>query len=557
LSLTHLVMKFLRLSGLFLALAAALSAAPVESRISAVTVYADRAVVTRTATVTLAPGQTELVFAQLPESLWDQSLQVGGQGTAAATILDVSARRTFVDFTPNERAAELEQQLRAAQAEQRQLADERAVLDTQRQATVQYMNGAVSPGGKDVDRPKLDDVRAALAFGRQQLAEFATATQQLDIRAEDVQRKIAALEAQLNELRGGRGRAYKTVVVRVTAAQAGSLDITLAYTVGGAQWQPSYDARVANGERAVALGYFGVVRQNTGEDWPEVALTLSTARPALGGAAPELSPWSLEVLDRTVELALKQEIESLSKRRQAMAVMAAPASAAMEAKAYARDKSRSADLAVAAIEAGATSASFKIATPTSIPSDGSARKVPITTASLEAAPEYATTPKLQTTAFLTTKVTNNTDFPLLAGAMNVFLDGTFVATSQLKTVMPAEKFDLALGADEGIAVKHRRVQRFTENTGLTNSGRRLTYEYLLTIQNNKSAAARIVVSDQIPLSRHEKIVVKQVAPAERELKPDNEGKLKWTLDLKPGEKRELTVKFTVEHPADLDVTGLE
>lgn len=550
-------MKFLRLSGLFLALAVALSAAPVESRISAVTVYTDRAVVTRTATANLTPGQTELVFERLPEALWEQSLQVSGRGTAQATILDVSARRTFVDFTPNERAAELEQQLRAAQAEQRQLADERAVLDTQRQATVQYLNGAVSPGGKDIDRPKLEDVRAALAFGRQQLAEFAAATQQLDTRAEDVQRKIAALEAQLNELRGGRGRAYKTVVVRVAATQAGSLDLTLAYTVGGAQWQPSYDARVASSERAVALGYFGVVRQNTGEDWPEVALTLSTARPALGGAAPELSPWQVDQRREDVVTLSPFEVSREGRSQRVKAAMAAPAPAAMEAKAYVSDEIRSADLAVAAIEAGATSASFKIATPTTIPSDGSARKVPITTARLEAAPEYATTPKLQTTAFLTTKVTNNTDFPLLAGAMNVFLDGTFVATSQLKTVMPAEKFDLALGADEGIAVKHRRVQRFTENTGLTNSGRRLTYEYLLTIQNNKPAAARIVVSDQIPLSRHEKIVVRQVAPTERELKPDNEGKLKWTLDLKPGEKRELTVKFTVEHPADLDVTGLE
>ncbi|MCM2275294.1 MAG: mucoidy inhibitor MuiA family protein [Candidatus Didemnitutus sp.] len=550
-------MKFLRLSGLFLALAAALSAAPVESRISAVTVYTDRAVVTRTATANLTPGQTELVFERLPEALWEQSLQVGGQGTAAATILDVSARRTFVDFTPNERAAELEQQLRAAQAEQRQLADERAVLDTQRQATVQYLNGAVSPGGKDIDRPKLDDVRAALAFGRQQLAEFAAATQQLDARAEDVQRKIAALEAQLNELRGGRGRAYKSVVVRVAAAQAGSLDVTLAYTVGGAQWQPSYDARVASSERAVALGYFGVVRQNTGEDWPEVALILSTARPALGGAAPELGVWEVVVRQPVV---LQERAQRYKVEMPQVTLSAAPAASygrVIGSVEVGEPESRSADLAVAAIEAGATSASFKIATPTTIPSDGSARKVPITTARLEAAPEYATTPKLQTTAFLTTKVTNNTDFPLLAGAMNVFLDGTFVATSQLKTVMPAEKFDLALGADEGIAVKHRRVQRFTENTGLTNSGRRLTYEYLLTIQNNKPAAARIVVSDQIPLSRHEKIVVRQVAPTERELKPDNEGKLKWTLDLKPGEKRELTVKFTVEHPADLDVTGLE
>lgn len=553
-------MKFLRLSGLFLALAAALSAAPVESRISAVTVYTDRAVVTRTATANLTPGQTELVFDRLPEALWEQSLQVSGRGTAQATILDVSARRTFVDFTPNERAAELEQQLRAAQAEQRQLADERAVLDTQRQATVQYLNGAVSPGGKDIDRPKLDDVRAALAFGRQQLAEFAAATQQLDARTEDMQRKIAALEAQLNELRGGRGRAYKTVVVRVAATQAGSLDLTLAYTVGGAQWQPSYDARVASSERAVALGYFGVVRQNTGEDWPEVALTLSTARPALGGAAPELSPWQIDQRREDVVTLSAFEVSREGRSQRVKAAMAAPAPGGIGAQGVVMNEAleaRSADLAVAAIEAGATSASFKIATPTSIPSDGSARKVPITTARLEAAPEYTTTPKLQTTAFLTTKVTNNTDFPLLAGAMNVFLDGTFVATSQLKTVMPAEKFDLALGADEGIAVKHRRVQRFTENTGLTNSGRRLTYEYLLTIQNNKPAAARIVVSDQIPLSRHEKIVVRQVAPTERELKPDNEGKLKWTLDLKPGEKRELTVKFTVEHPADLDVTGLE
>ena len=141
--------------------------------------------------------------------------------------------------------------------------------------------------------------------------------------------------------------------------------------------------------------------------------------------------------------------------------------------------------------------------------------------------------------------------------MNVFLDGTFVATSALRTVMPGEKFDLALGVDEGISVKHKRVQRFTENTGLTGSGQRLTYEYLLTIQNNKKTAERVIVSDQIPVSRNEKIVVKQLAPDAREMKPTNEGALKWTLDLKPGEKRELTVKFSIDHPNDVQVTGLE
>jgi uncharacterized cupredoxin-like copper-binding protein len=51
--------------------------------------------------------------------------------------------------------------------------------------------------------------------------------------------------------------------------------------------------------------------------------------------------------------------------------------------------------------------------------------------------------------------------------------------------------------------------------------------------------------------------IRPARPTERELKADNEGLLKWTLDLKPGEKRELTVKFTVEHPNELNVTGIE
>ncbi|MEJ1971196.1 MAG: DUF4139 domain-containing protein [Lacunisphaera sp.] len=152
---------------------------------------------------------------------------------------------------------------------------------------------------------------------------------------------------------------------------------------------------------------------------------------------------------------------------------------------------------------------------------------------------------------------NSSDFPLLAGAMNVFLDGTFVATSSLRTVMAGEKFDLALGVDDGIAIKHKRVNKFTEDTGLTNSGKRITYEYLITVQNNKKTTERVIVADQVPLSRNEKIVVKLLSPDARDVKPTDEGTLKWSLDLKPGEKRELTVKFTVEYANDVNVTGLE
>lgn len=560
-------MKALRLFAFLALLASALTAAPVESTISAVTVYTDRAVVTRTATVELTGGQTELVFANLPEGLLDQSVQVSGRGTAQATILDVAARRTFVDFTPNARVKEIEDQLRALRNDDRTLGDQVAVLGSQRDSITEFMKNAVV-ATKDAGRPKLEDVRATLEFGQKQLLEIAQSNQKLDQQREDLGNKIAALEQQLNELRGTGGKGFKTVVVRVAAAQAGNLDLSLSYTVNNARWIPSYDARVLSGERAVALSYFGVVRQTTGEDWKNVALTLSTARPSLGGAAPVLTAWNLDVFDPIIlERARRQEMERAARAKTAAAAAMAYANAPREVnmqtltsnvddEAVVLDKFEASD-ASATLESGATSASFKIATAATIPSDGSAQKVPIAATKLTANPEYLTVPKRQATAFLTTKVVNSTEFPLLAGAMNVFLDGTFVATSNLRTVMAGEKFDLALGADEGISVKHKRVQKFTEDTGLTNSGKRITYEYLLTIQNNKKSAERVIVADQIPLSRNEKVVVKQLAPDGREVKPTDEGTLKWTLDLKPGEKREITVKFAVEHPNDVNVTGLE
>jgi len=173
---------------------------------------------------------------------------------------------------------------------------------------------------------------------------------------------------------------------------------------------------------------------------------------------------------------------------------------------------------------------------------------------------------LSEAAFLSAYVTNTSDYPLLAGAVNTFLDDTFVAASSLKTVMPGEKFELALGADEGIAIKRKLVNRFAEDTGITAKYRRVTYEFLVTVTNNKKTAEKVVFKDAVPVSRDEKIEVKLLTPAERDLSTkeapkeisrEEDGKLVWRLSLKPGEKRELPLRFSVEYPAGTPVTGVE
>jgi uncharacterized protein (TIGR02231 family) len=532
---------------------------PAPSSIHAVTVYTDRAIVTRAAPLDLpATGTVEVTFDKLPANLLDQSLQVSGRGAAQVTILDVTARAAYVDFTPNERVKAIEDELRALAKQRRGLDDRGAVLKAQESSLGKLEAATTTPPNKDTaPRLTIEESTKFLTFLEDQRSKFLAERQTLDTQLEDLAAKVEAAQRKLNELRGAGGRSFKTVTVRLDAATTGKLDLSLSYTVPGASWTPSYDARVNSNEKTVTLAYHGLVRQNTGEDWKDVALTLSTARPSMGGAAPEVRPWTVDVFDpRVVPVAMP-----LASREMRMRSAAAPAAAGgvlMQAMADApAELAKDASFAAARIDQTATSASFKISAPSSVPSDNSPQKIPVTTAALAANPEYLTTPKLQPAAFLTAKVANTSEFPLLGGAMNVFLDGTFVATSALRTVMPEEKFDLALGVDEGISVKHKRVKRFAEDTGLTNSGKRVTYEYLLTLQNNKKTAVRVAVADQIPVSRNEKIVVKQLAPDAKEFKPTAEGVLKWTLDLKPGEKRELSVKFSLDYPNDVQVTGLE
>ena len=522
-----------------------------ESHIAAVTIYTDRAVVTRQASVDLtAAGTIELVFDKLPAALIDASLQASGLGTAQAALADVSTRPVYVEATPNDRVKSLEDQLRTLARDERTIADRAAVLADQRDYVRKIQASTASPAKDTPPNISPEVWQKLLTFTDEQLNKIAAETASLDARREELAARRTALEQQLAELRGQDGHSYKTVTVRLDVAAPGHLDLTLRYALTGASWTPAYDGRVQSNESTVHLTYAGVVRQNTGEDWHDVAVTLSTARPALGGGAPDLSPWIVERREILPTYAAPpSRVRSLGE------VVVASDHATFKTAAASSPAPSLLEGETAAVSTAATSATFAVPEKADLPSDNAPHKVLIGHIALKADLRYSATPKLIPAAFLTADVVNTSEFPLLAGAMNVFLDDTFVAASRLRTVMPGEKFDLALGADDAVAVKRRLNNRRTEDTGLVNRGQRITYDFTFVLQNNKKAPVALVLRDQLPVSRHEKIVVKLLAP--EDLKSGEEGRLEWKLTLAPGEKRELPLKFSVEYPNDLPVSGLE
>jgi uncharacterized protein (TIGR02231 family) len=539
---------------------------PVTSRITAVAVYPDRAVLTRLGRVELPAGDSELILDGLPAALVDESLQVSGRGTAAATILDVNLRRTFLETSPDPRLRALEEELANLQREDEALVARLKQLDEQRSLLQRIEAALTATPTKDspTARPSLDEWQRLLAFQAENLTRLAGDQQSLQLQRTALAAKIAAVEAQLNEIRGRspQRRSQKAATLRVSASRAGTLELSVSYTTPGASWSAAYDARLRAETRAIDVTYYGVIRNGTGEDWNGVALTLSTARPGLGGGAPTLSPWVVEPVRPMPTAYLAQGVASSEFKTARRA--AGPTEALTLAGSAAAESD--ATVAEATVQTGLSSATFRIEAPLSLPSDRSAQKVVITTLNCPAELRYETAPKLIEAAYLSASSTNRSDFPWLAGPVNAFLGDTFIATSALRAVMPGETFALSLGVDDSIAVKRRIVKRFTEDTGLTNSGRRITHEYVITLTNNKKTAERIVLREPTPVSRDEKIVVKVITPAERdissatapkEISREADGILAWRIDLKPGEKREVPIKLTIEHPADLTVTGLD
>ncbi|MDF3860232.1 mucoidy inhibitor MuiA family protein, partial [Achromobacter denitrificans] len=270
------------------------SAAGLASSIGAVTVYQDRAVVTRAASSELPAGEHELVLEKLPASLQDNSLQVSAKSTGQATLLDVKVRDAYQADTPNERVKQLEERLRQLEAQQASLDDEAAVLDNQRELVLMMQRGATEPG-KDAGRLTLDELKSIQSLSADTLSRTLAGLRRVAEQKAALDRDIAALQNELGQLQNALGRRTKTVTLRVNLARAGKVDLNLSYAVAGARWTPAYDARLRLADRSVDLGYFGVIRQNTGEDWNNVKLTLSTARPSLGGGAPSLQPWIVDV----------------------------------------------------------------------------------------------------------------------------------------------------------------------------------------------------------------------------------------------------------------------
>jgi uncharacterized protein (TIGR02231 family) len=530
-----------------------------DTPITGVTVFTDGARVTRTGVAGVQPGVRPLVVASLPEGADPSSVRVAARGHDLA-LLNVEVQRRVAAEPRQESLAQLRADVERCRDAVKELDD----ADEAERAGLGFLGHLSEAAATSLAR--------ALGTGRAGYDELsgmaghlsASTTTALGRRREIAGRKRVAqreLNAAVERLAGAEQTGEPVVFIEVSvlleAAAATEAEIELTYHVAGASWRPLYDL-VLDGEKLM-VSYLAEITQQTGEDWPEVTLVLSTTRQGLSQTLPELRPWYIgrpqpprvhAAMARSapggpvpMAAAVPQPDESLGWVAQSQPV--AFAAARPEAKVLAAEPSQS--------ESGAGLV-YTVARPVAVPSDGGPHKTLVAKSEADASLDYLTVPVLAPEAYLRATVTNG-PLLLLPGQARIFHGPQFVGETHLDSVAPGEEFEVQLGVDDQIKVE-RKLRRRTTSKAVLGSTRTIDIAYEITVENHRDRKATVSVHDHIPVSTDGDIKVKPREATPPPASTDDLGELTWTLTLPPGESSAIRHRFTVEHPAQAPVTGL-
>jgi len=520
------------------------------STIDAVTVYPDAAVITRLATVDLPAGDSVLAFKDLPLALDPASLRVSGAGDNKIAIGSVDANiAPAAAKTPD---SALETKLASLQEERETVRFQIEALRSKRAMILNYSKA--TPEKLTLDTKPIDVNQWSVAWDAvgNALAKLGEELRPAEAREKALDEEIKALEGQ-RQRPSPTAEPRRIASVALSSPTATHAKITLSYRIGGAGWIPAYDASLqTNGAKAISLARRALLSQRTGEDWSDVALTVSTARAAGSADAPDVRAVKIDFWQPPVPMAAVPE----PKAQRNLMAPAAPAMGGMKTT-EAADAPKDAVEIVAQGQSSAYSAEFKVPGRVTLAADGAQKSFLLARADAPATVLVKTAPGLDQTAYLEAHVTDDGDAPLLAGEVALHRDDMFIGRGRVGFVAPGDGVDLGFGADDKIKVTRAPVNRKENEPTWYNQAKIETREFKTTLKNLHDFPVKIQVIDQLPYSENTAITAELLPattpPTEKQV-GDKRGVMSWTLDLQPGESKDVRLAYRLKWPADRDVT---
>jgi len=491
-------------------------------RISRVTVYHGRALVTRTVSVELAAGATELVVSDLPAHILPETLHADADGPF--NVLSVRYREHAVSEDTRQEVRQLDEQIKElTRAHQHTQWDLEQLNDQWANMYARLREFSVAAAGSDI-------ARGLLVY-----EPLQKLTALIDQKSQEMLDRRKELTADLDDV---NSRTERQALIFLDAPKKTQAQLQLSYLVSQADWTPQYNLRALSDKGQVVVEYHAVVHQSSGEDWDDISLALSTATPSLAAAPPILKPLAVNLASLAAARQAQQAEQSIP------AIPGMPGSDLSKVlignrkeRVARQRKGKGNNQFLNQLADVEQNFEFNVA-------GSQLRRV-----------QKQLEQQAQTEVYHYAEITNLSDTVLLPGPASVYRDGEFVGKSKLDLITIGQQFDAGFGIDSQV---HARRELVDKKTRIQGGNRIDTFNYRLTLSNYKDQPADIRLLDRLAHSKNPAIKIDFVS-AKPELSTDAEylrtqrdqGILRWDLQAQPHATNHnaLTVdySFTMEY----------
>jgi hypothetical protein len=594
----------------------------VKTEVNEVTVFLEGAQIVRKKTVDLTKGQTIIKFTGLSPFIEAKSVQVKAEGVL--TVLSVNHQQNYLDKA--EKPLELTDLEKKLAVIEDKIKLENTYLSIIKEE-LSFLQENRNIGGKN-DQVSVSNLQQTSDFYSSKLTALKLKEIERNKTLNTLTEQKNDLQNQINLLTNKKNYPTGEILVKADAKQAGNYAIEISYIVGNASWFPTYDIRAKNIEEPIQLIYKANVKQDTKEDWQNVKLKFSSAKPNVSGVAPTLQTYFLnynslppvykmsansvsgKVLDNkgeplagasvivegttigtvtdmdgnytitiphnasqlsysyvgfiTQTLPITNNIMHVTLEENTLALdevvvvgygtKKSGLSNMLQGKlaGIAADKSSikirgTSSIAIPTTQVvNQTTVDFEIKTPYTIKSDNKSYTVDVEFYDLPAFYKYYCVPKIDKDAFLIAHITNWEKYNLLEGEANVFFEDTYVGKTLMDVRNASDTLEISLGRDKKVSVNREKVKDFITKQFI-GSKKEETRSWKTTVKNNKDQAINLIILDQVPVSTNADIEVsaQNISGAKQNIET---GEVKWEFELKPTEKKEFELRYSVKYP---------
>ena len=541
-----------------------------SSRITHVTVYADSALVTREVEVPAGAGTIELVVSPLPERTVNSSLY--SESADGIRVLTTRFRTRPVKENTREEVRKLEDEVKKLQTNARKIQADMEACKQNMALLGKLENFTTVSTQHATEKGKLDS-EATIALAKylmegrgEKTKEVVSLQQQMETNAE----QLEFVQRKLREMSAGTNKTERDAVIVVDKSNAAAGKVRLNYLVDAASWRPQYKLRAGKELKDnVQVEYLAAIMQQTGEDWQNVNLVLSTAQPMLNAAPPDLKMLSVAVVPRGTPMGntivrtpppvpqlpgnnemkgggqaaangqpaqslslgaipnpqglataadLENTAKDLRRRAQQEANLKLPANGT-EIWNYAGALDQARDLVLNpegrvsgkgkphSNQNEGPSVTYHLNARLTVPSRNDEQVLEV--AKVDMTPEYfyKAVPVLTPHVYRQANLTNKSKYVLLPGEATMYNGTDFVGRMNMPLVAIGEQFTGGFGAEPQLQVHRQMIDKARTMQG---GNQVLKYEYRILVNSYKTDRVKLQVWDRLPLAENETMGVSLV-----------------------------------------------